>query len=48
MSDFDDDDLEFDDDLPELDLNDLDNIEEVRNARASGSLAITKYERLTI
>ena len=46
MSDFDDDDLEFDDDLPELDLNDLDNIEEVRSSRTSGSSAITKYEQL--
>lgn len=45
MSDFDDDDLEFDDDLPELDLSDLDNIEEVKGARTSRSSALTKYEQ---
>jgi len=45
MSDFDDDDLEFDDDLPELDLNDLDNIGESKGAGTSKNTAIAKYER---
>ena len=45
MSDFDDDDLEFDDDLPELDLNDLDNLSESTDKGVSKNTAIARYER---
>jgi len=44
MSKFNDEDLEFDDSLPELDLNDLDMMDVENDTKVRGSKAISKYE----
>ena len=46
MSDFDDDDLEFDEDLPELELDDLDSIGASEGGRSYHRNEITKYEQI--